>query len=140
MIGDGDSLDNLKEIRWKQRFQNFERSYKLLEKYISKEDKNELEKAGVIQFFEMTFELSWKLLKDYLEDVGYKVNSPRETIKQSYQIELIDQGHVWIDALMDRNLATHTYNDEMAEKMLKDISERYFPQLKNLYEKLKKEI
>ena len=133
-------MDNLKDIRWKQRFQNFEKSYRLLEKYINKENKNELEKAGVIQFFEMTFELSWKLLKDYLENIGYKVNSPRETIKQSYQIEIIDQGHVWMNALLDRNLTTHTYNDEIAEKMLKDISEQYFPQLKNLYEKLKKEI
>lgn len=136
MIG----LDNLKDIRWKERFQNFEKSYKLLEKYIYKENKSELEKAGIIQFFEMTFELSWKVLKDYLESIGYVVNSPREAIKQSFQIELIDQGHVWMNALLDRNLTTHTYNNDIAEKILKDISEQYFPQLKKLYEKLKKEL
>jgi len=133
-------LNNLKDLRWRERFQNFEKSYKLLEKYINQEDKNELEKAGIIQFFEMTFELSWKLLKDYLESIGYEVNSPRGAIKQSYQIELIDQGHIWMDALLDRNITTHTYNDEIAEKMLKDISERYFPQLKKLYERLKREV
>lgn len=133
-------MNNLKDLRWRERFQNFEKSYKLLEKYINQEDKNELEKAGIIQFFEMTFELSWKLLKDYLESIGYEVNSPRGAIKQSYQIELIDQGHIWMDALLDRNITTHTYNDEIAEKMLKDISERYFPQLKKLYERLKREV
>ncbi|EEG77466.1 nucleotidyltransferase substrate binding protein [Dethiobacter alkaliphilus] len=78
-------MNNLKDIRWKQRFQNFEKSFSLLEKYIAQKEKNELEKAGIIQFFEMTFELSWKLLKDYLEAVGYVVNSPREAIKQSFQ-------------------------------------------------------
>ncbi len=133
-------MDNLKDIRWKERFQNFEKSYKLLEKYINKENKNELEKAGIIHFFEMTFELSWKVLKDYLESIGYIVNSPRAAIKQSFQIELIDEGHIWMNALQDRNLTTHTYNSEIAEKMFKDISEQYFPQLKKLYEKLKKEL
>ncbi|WP_294377501.1 nucleotidyltransferase substrate binding protein [uncultured Clostridium sp.] len=61
----------LKEIRWKQRFENFEKTYKLLEKYSEQTITNELEKAGIIQFFEMAFELAWKVLKDYLESEGY---------------------------------------------------------------------
>lgn len=58
------------DSRWKQRFENFERSYKLLEKYANQTIDNELERAGIIQFFEMTFELSWKVLKDYLDSEG----------------------------------------------------------------------
>ena len=119
-------MDNLKSIRWKERFQNFEKSYKLLEKYVNQETINELEKAGIIQFFEITFELSWKLMKDYLESIGYIVNSPREAIKQSFQIELIDDGYVWMDALENRNLTTHTYNEEIAEKMYKLINKFAF--------------
>lgn len=68
-------MEPLKDIRWRQRFENFEKSYKLLEKYSNKELNNELERAGIIQFFEMTFELSWKVLKDYLEAQGYVVKS-----------------------------------------------------------------
>ncbi|MGH4051940.1 MAG: nucleotidyltransferase substrate binding protein [Clostridium sp.] len=133
-------MDNLKNIRWKQRFENFDRSYKLMAKYSKQEITSELEKAGIIQFFEMTFELAWKVLKDYLEVEGYVVKSPRETIKQAFQIGLIDNGHVWIDALANRNLATHTYDEALASKMAKEIVEIYLPELKKMYEKLSEEL
>ena len=133
-------MENLKEIRWKQRFENFDKSYKLLKKYSHKPIVTELERAGIIQFFEMTFELAWKVLKDYLESEGYIVKSPRETVKQAFQIGLIDNGHVWIDALSNRNLITHTYDEELAIKMTSEILDAYLPELDKMYEKLSKEL
>lgn len=133
-------LQNLKDIRWKQRFENFEKAYKLLEKYSKQEIKTELERAGIIQFFEMTFELAWKVLKDYLEAQAFIVKSPRDTIKQAFQIGLIEDGHVWIDALSNRNLTVHTYDEALADKMVKEVINSYFPQLKSMYEKLLKEL
>ncbi len=133
-------MENLKEIRWKQRFENFDKSYKLLKKYSNQEITTELERAGIIQFFEMTFELAWKVLKDYLESEGYMVKSPRETVKQAFQIGLIDNGHVWIDALSNRNLTTHTYDEELAIKMTSEILDAYLPELDKMYEKLSKEL
>lgn len=133
-------MNNLKEIRWKQRFENFDKSYKLLKKYSNKPITTELERAGIIQFFEMTFELAWKVLKDYLESEGYTVKSPRETVKQAFQIGLIDNGHVWIDALSNRNLTTHTYDDELANKMTNEILSAYIPELEKMYDKLSKEL
>ncbi len=137
--GRGFIMDPLKDIRWKQRFENYQKSYLLLEKYSNRPISTELERAGIIQFFEMTFELAWKVLKDYLEAQGYLVKSPRETIKQAYQIELINDGHVWLDALAKRNLTTHTYDDELAEKLVNDIKTDFLPELKKLYEKLLEE-
>ena len=133
-------MDNLKDIRWKQRFENFDKSYKLLNKYAKQQITTELERAGIIQFFEMTFELAWKVLKDYLEAQEYLVKSPRETVKQAFQIGLIDNGHVWMDALSNRNLTTHTYDEELANKMTNEIITMYLPELDKMYEKLSKEL
>lgn len=79
-------------------------------------------------------------MKDYLEYQQIIVKSRREAIKQAYQIELIDDGHIWIDALTDRNLTVYTYDEEFAKKVVEDISTIYYPQLKKLYEKLTKEL
>jgi len=133
-------MDNLKDIRWKQRFENFNKSYKLMEKYSKHPITSELEKAGIIQFFEMTFELAWKVLKDYLEVEGYVVKSPREAIKQAFQIGLIDNGHVWMDALGNRKLITHTYDEMLADKMSKEIVKLYFPELKKMHDRLSEEL
>ena len=133
-------MDNLKDIRWKQRFENFDKSYKLLNKYAKQPITTELERAGIIQFFEMTFELAWKVLKDYLEAQEYLVKSPRETVKQAFQIGLIDNGHIWMDALSNRNLTTHTYDEELANKMTNEIITMYLPELDKIYEKLSKEL
>ncbi|MEN0665285.1 nucleotidyltransferase substrate binding protein [Caldifermentibacillus hisashii] len=132
-------MDFQKDIRPQQRFDNFKKSYQLLEKYSSLELTSEIEKAGLIQFFEITFDLALKVLKDYLEAQGYIVKSPRETIKQAYRMEVIDDGYVWIEALSSRNLTTHTYDEQFTEKFVQDIQQVYFPLFKSLYEKLLEE-
>ena len=131
---------NDKKNRWKQRFENFSRSFLLLEKYTENELKNELERAGVIQFFEISFELSWKVMKDYLEAEGLIVKSPRETIKTAVQIELIDNGQDWLDGLMMRNSTVHLYDEEAAGKAITEIVSTYIPIMKQLHDKLQKEV
>jgi len=125
--------DANKDIRWKQRFQNYKKAYLLLERNLNIAEPSEVERAGIIQFFEMAFELAWKLMKDYLEEEGLVVNSPKEAIKQAFQSDIIKDGHTWIDALNDRNLTTHTYEEEAAIEVTENIEENYFPLLKNLY-------
>ncbi|RAU16649.1 nucleotidyltransferase [Nitrincola tibetensis] len=117
------------DIRWQQRYRQFNRAYLLLVQAIAIESPNIVERAGLIQFFEMAFELSWKLLKDYQQAEGFEVNSPRAAIKLAFQNGIVDDGHVWIQALEDRNLTTHTYNEETAQQVEKKIRETYFPLL-----------
>ena len=123
----------LEDIRWIQRFSNFERAFLLLQDSLKTEQLSILERAGLIQFFEMTFELSWKLLKDYEETEGFIVKTPREAIKQAFQSGLISNGHDWIDALQDRNLTAHTYNEETAIAVEAKIRDKYFQLLAEVY-------
>jgi len=127
----------MNDVRYMQRFENFEKSFLLLKDAISIVKPSITEKAGGIQFFETTFELSWKLMKDYLGFLGYEVNSPRAAIKQSFSINLLDDGGAWLDALIDRNLTVHTYDENMANEAYQKIKKDYFLLLEALYIKFK---
>jgi len=125
----------LEDIRYKQRFENFEKSFLLLQHALNISEPSIVEKAGIIQFFEITFELSWKLMKDYLSYIGYDIKSPREAIKTSFSIEIIIDGEIWLDALSDRNLTVHTYDESQANEIYMKIERVYFKLLQELYAK-----
>ena len=126
-----------KDIRWKQRFQNFEKAYLFLKKATELASLDDLQAAGLIQSFEFTFELSWKTLKDYMDEMGISLKFPREVIKQAFQSELIIDGELWLEMLEKRNELTHTYNEVQTKKAVAKIRERYFPALSQVYETLK---
>ncbi len=79
------------DIRWKQRFTNFEKAFHKLEEAIAEEELNELERNGLVQRFEFTLDLSWKVLKDFLEEKGFVFKpSPKDTIKLAAESGFID--------------------------------------------------
>lgn len=126
---------NNPDVRWRQRQQNFNRVLRLLETSLAIPNPDITQRAGIIQFFEMAFELAWKMLKDYLEEQGFVgLNSPRAVLKKAFAVELITNGHEWLQILRDRNLMTHTYNEEMAETVDNLIRETYYPLLQNLHQ------
>lgn len=124
---------NTHDVRWRQRFDQFDKSFALLESAMTIEKMTVIERAGLIQFFEMAFEQSWKLLKDFQEAEGFTIASPRQAIKQAFQSGLVTDGHAWISALEDRNLTTHTYNEQTADLVEQKIRNDYFPLLKSLH-------
>jgi nucleotidyltransferase substrate binding protein (TIGR01987 family) len=120
------------DVRWKQRFQNFQKSLNYLEDALDIIEPDIIQKAGIIQFFEMTFELAWHTMKDYLEGQGFlNLNSPRDAIKKAFEIELITGGHLWLKALEDRNLTSHTYDEETAAEVENLIRINYYPLLRD---------
>lgn len=125
------------DIRWKQRFNNFEKSFLFLQKIINEPELNEIERIGLIKSFEISFELAWKTLKDYLFENGINVKFPREVIKESFQKEIIDDGEIWLEMLEKRNLLSHTYEEDEAKIAQELIVNNYFPFMKILYNKLK---
>lgn len=128
------------DIRWKQRYQNFEKAFKLLEEAVTKTMLSDLEKAGVIQIYEFTFELAWKTVKDFLQEKEVLVKFPKDTIKEAFKYEIVDDGDLWMDMLEKRNLMAHTYNETNAELAYRLIVENYYYGLKQLYLRLRTEL
>lgn len=120
------------DIRWKQRFSNYKKAVSQLDEFIEKGELNKFEVQGLIQCFEYTFELAWKTMKDYLEQEGFEVKSPRATIQTAFQTQLITDGHAWIDALEKRNLMSHTYDEDRASEAEELIKTKYYIMLKEL--------
>jgi len=135
-----DEIQKKHQKRWQQRFQNFDRAFLLLETAIKIPTPSVVERAGMIQFFEMSFELGWKVLKDYLEDGGYIVKSPREAIKLAFQQGIVVNGEQWLQALSDRNLTVHIYNETQAELIEVHIRNDYYPLLSSLKNTLLNEL
>jgi nucleotidyltransferase substrate binding protein (TIGR01987 family) len=124
------------DVRWKQRFSNFKKATLQLTEFIQKGELNKFEVQGLIQCFEYTFELAWKTMKDYLEQEGFDVKSPRNTIQIAFQTELITDGHTWIDALQKRNLMAHTYDEARAKEAEELIRSKYYKVISELCAKL----
>ena len=128
------------DIRWKQRFQNFNRAYVLLREALQHGAAalSLLEKEGVIQRFEYSFELAWKTTKDFLEAGGLVISpvTPRQVLKDAFAAKVITDGQVWIDMLDHRNLLSRTYDSAVFEQAVAAIAARYVPAMADLHQYL----
>ncbi len=131
-------MPNKDEIRWRQRLENFGKALAQLEDACRKADYTDLERAGLVQTFEFTFELAWKTFKDLLFYEGFDVKTPREVIRQAFEVDYLDEENAeyLLDALQKRNLLSHTYEEQTAKKAEELIKERYAPALRKAYGQL----
>jgi len=129
------------DIRWQQRFVNYKKAFHQLERFIEKEDLNEMEEQGLIKAFEYTYELSWKTLQDLLKERGYiNILGPRPVIEQCFQDNYILDGKGWMRMHNSRNLTSHTYDEETANEIIHNIRNEYFFLLQNLNNRLTEEL
>jgi len=77
-------------------------------------------------------ELSWKTLKDFLESKGENVKFTRDVIKTSFQLEIIDDGEVWLEMLKKRNIMAHTYIEKAFKESIKQIVNTYYFEIEKL--------
>jgi len=128
------------DIRWQQRFINFNKAFSQLDRFMQEKSLNEMEEQGLIKAFEYTYELSWKTLQDLLKDKGYTdVVGPKPVIEQSFQDGYIVDGKGWMRMHVSRNLTSHTYDEKTAEEIVKSIRTEYFDLLKSLQTRLQEE-
>ncbi|MCS7232205.1 MAG: nucleotidyltransferase substrate binding protein [Elusimicrobiota bacterium] len=125
--------------KWLKRLDNYEKALAQLRKAVSiykQQEINELEQQGLIKAFEYTFELSWNLMRDYLMFQGISgISGSRDTIKNAFKFEIIEDDKVWLEMIEARNLTTHTYDEELAKEITKKIVDKYYSFLEKLLKK-----
>lgn len=123
------------EIRWQQRFQNYQKALGQLTSALAEYDQHApaLVKEGILQRFEFTHELAWKVLKDYLEYEGHQgITGSRSASRLAFSIGLVADGQVWMDMLESRNRTLHTYDERILEQEFTKVQQAYAPALTEL--------
>ncbi len=102
--------------------------------------KSDLNKDGVIQRFEFSFELLWKTLKIFLEDKGVDGKTPKDSLKAAFRIGLIDDEEAFLDMLKDRNKMSHLYDEKESKKIFRRIKKSHLPAILKVLDRLEKEL
>lgn len=117
------------DIRWQQRFQNFELALAQLTSAVALHKErglSDLEQQGLIQAFEYTHELAWKVIKDFLEYQGESnIIGSRDAFRKAYNVGLITDAESWMESIVSRNRSSHTYNRATAIALVAVISTTY---------------
>ncbi len=133
-----------KDIRWEQRFSNYRKALAKLKQAVEivsqqidrDEAIDDLLKEGLIQRFEYTHELVWKVMKDYAEYQGYTdVKGSRDAFRKAFEMGLIEDKR-WMESIEDRNLTSHNYDNEVAEDIYESIVGVYYPLFMDFAEKM----
>lgn len=127
------------DVRWRQRFTNFQKAFAQLSRGAAtaqERELNEMERQGLIQAFEFTHELAWNTLKDFLErsgatDLFGSVNATRA----AFAAGLIENGEPWMEMIKDRNLTTHTYDEQTADKISSAILSSYVTEFRKFQQR-----
>lgn len=107
--------------------------------YHYEEPYNNVELTGMVALYEICFEQAWKAIKELLENSGApegKTGSPKVILKTAYQMGMIKDEELWLNALQDRNNVAHAYNQAVALGILEAAKATYY----QMFCDLKKEI
>lgn len=130
------------DIRWQQRFANYKKALLQLQQAVelsSQRALSPLERQGVIKAFEFTHELAWNVLKDYLQHQGNQnIKGSRDATREAFKVELIGDGESWMEMIQSRNISSHTYDEDTAVKLVKEIINVYFPLFVVLQDEMEK--
>lgn len=135
----------MQDVRWKQRFTNFERAYSNFMESLNDPGFAKFtlrERQGTVQQFEILLELSWKLMKDYLEFAGVVISPlyPKNILREAFAAELIDNNEEWVAMLELRNELSHAYAPETFESSLNKFRDRFSVLFTKLYDFFQREV
>lgn len=126
--------------RWEQRLDSYHKALARLADIVGASKKralNEFERDGLVQRFEFTHELSWKLMKAYAEYQGFDgIGDSRDATRKAFEMSLISDGQSWMDMIKSRNETSHNYDGSMADDVVDSIINRFYPLLADFYQKM----
>ena len=129
-----------KDIRWQQRFSNYQKALHQLGDAVALSNTRELsdlEKQGLIQAFKYTHELAWTTLKDFLEYKGQmNIYGSRDASRKAFQLGIVEDGEGWMAMIQNRNKTSHTYNKETAEEIVSAVKNTFYTLFTSLKTKL----
>lgn len=105
--------------------ENFFRTLNGLKEAIRSPITEDRDMAGIIKYFEMTYETSWRLLQKIAREHQLEVNSPKQALEAGFQLALIENEKAWLEIKDDRNNAVHTYNQELAKELCARIKSQH---------------
>lgn len=128
--------------RWEQKLSNYRKALHRLAEVVNvakARELNDFEEDGMIQRFEFTFELAWKLLKSYAEYQGVdkEIMGSRDAIRWAFENGLITDSNVWMEMIKRRNDTSHTYDEDTASEVVERIEDVYYQCFVYLFEKMK---
>lgn len=123
------------------KYEDYKKALIKLEEALTRDiEKDDIYLDGTIQRFEFVYELSWKLMKNYLEFNGVEVNSPREAFRESFKVGIIADAGQWIKMLENRNRTSHTYDESTAREIYDSIKKEYINLFNEFSSKISKKI
>jgi len=125
--------------RVKRTFLDFEKAFNNLKSAVEKAV-DDLDIDGTIKRFELCYELSWKIIKLYLEDLGIICKSPRDCFKQAKINNLIEDEVTWIEMIETRNQLVHEYSSDFSREIFEKIKSNYVRILEELYKNIKERL
>lgn len=115
------SLENMKDIY------NYEEPY------------DNVVLTGLVGLYEITFEQSWKMMKEILEIHGFAegaTDSPKMILKTAYKAGMIKDEELWLSALQERNNVTHSYNRKIAMGIITQVKQKFYKMFCELKEEI----
>jgi nucleotidyltransferase substrate binding protein (TIGR01987 family) len=121
------------DIRWKQRFNNYKKAFSHLDSAVNEAKTrglSDLEQQGLVKAFELTFELAWNVMKDFLTMRGITgIIGSKDAVRTAFKEGIIADGLIWMKMINDRNEATHIYDESTKDSLVKSIVEEYHAKL-----------
>ena len=121
--------------KYNRNIENLGKALSQLEKALQ-EPGNPRVRDASIQRFEFSYELCWKTLKIYLEEMhGIRAVSPRLVFKEAFALDLLENEDIFIEMIESRNTLSHTYNEDQAQSIYVKCGE-YLKEMKTVLQNL----